>query len=105
MEAMAKHRSHSVAFKRQGPQEFLAGQTLHGLANCHIRPASLSITHISRAPFAPVESGVILSVTPIRGGVTDERGHGGQHLRLAGSRSSFGGVAGQAPGAQVALPA
>ncbi len=29
------------------------------------RPARLSITHISRAPFAPVGSGVILSVTPI----------------------------------------
>lgn len=29
---MAKHRSHSVEFKRQVVQEFLAGETLHGLA-------------------------------------------------------------------------
>jgi hypothetical protein len=45
-----------------------------------IHPAGLSITHISDAPFAHFESSVILSVTPIRGGVTDERGHGGQYL-------------------------
>jgi transposase len=35
MEAMAKHRSHSVDFKRQVAQEFLAGETLHGLAKRH----------------------------------------------------------------------
>lgn len=29
---MAKHRTHSVEFKRQVAQEFLAGETLHGLA-------------------------------------------------------------------------
>ncbi|CAK7261996.1 MULTISPECIES: transposase [unclassified Shinella] len=32
---MAKHRSHSVEFKRQVVQEFLAGETLHGLAKRH----------------------------------------------------------------------
>lgn len=32
---MAKHRSHSVEFKRQVAQEFLAGETLHGLAKRH----------------------------------------------------------------------
>ncbi|MEX2696651.1 hypothetical protein AB3479_30720 [Rhizobium mongolense] len=31
---MAKHRSHSVEFKRQVAQEFLA-ETLHGLAKRH----------------------------------------------------------------------
>jgi transposase len=35
MEAMARHRSHSVEFKRQIAQEFLAGETLHGLAKRH----------------------------------------------------------------------
>ena len=29
---MAKHRSHSIEFKRQVAQEFLAGETLHALA-------------------------------------------------------------------------
>ena len=29
---MAKHRTHSIAFKRQVVQEYLAGETLHGLA-------------------------------------------------------------------------
>ena len=32
---MAKHRSHSIAFKRQVAQEFIAGETLHGLAKRH----------------------------------------------------------------------
>ena len=32
---MAKHRSHSVEFKRQVAQEFVSGETLHGLAKRH----------------------------------------------------------------------
>src|SRR4029453_8701338 len=30
-----QHRSHSVAFKRQVAEEFLAGETVHGLAKRH----------------------------------------------------------------------
>jgi transposase-like protein len=32
---MARHRSHSVEFKRQVAQEYLSGETLHGLARRH----------------------------------------------------------------------
>ena len=32
---MAKHRTHSIAFERQVVQEYLAGETLHGLARRH----------------------------------------------------------------------
>jgi len=32
---MAKHRSHSIEFKRQVAQEFIAGETLHALAKRH----------------------------------------------------------------------
>jgi len=32
---MAKHRTHSVEFKRQVSQEYLSGKTLHGLAKRH----------------------------------------------------------------------
>ena len=32
---MAIHRTHSIAFKRQVAQEFIAGETLHGLAKRH----------------------------------------------------------------------
>ena len=32
---MARHRSHSAAFKRQVAAEFSAGETLHGLATRH----------------------------------------------------------------------
>ena len=35
MKAVAKHRSHSIEFKRQIAQEFIAGETLHGLAKRH----------------------------------------------------------------------
>ncbi|SCZ13865.1 transposase, partial [Microvirga guangxiensis] len=32
---MAKHRTHSIDFKRQVAQDYLAGETLHGLAKRH----------------------------------------------------------------------
>jgi transposase len=32
---MAKHRTHSIEFKRQVVQEFLGGESLHGLAKRH----------------------------------------------------------------------
>ena len=32
---MAKHRSHSIEFKREIAREFVAGETLHGLAKRH----------------------------------------------------------------------
>ena len=32
---MAKHRTYRIEFKRQVAQEFLAGETLHGLARRH----------------------------------------------------------------------
>ena len=32
---MARHRTHSIAFKRQVVQEYLAGETLHGLTRRH----------------------------------------------------------------------
>ncbi len=32
---MATHRTHNIAFKRQVAQEFLAGETLHGLSKRH----------------------------------------------------------------------
>jgi transposase-like protein len=35
MKAMRKHRTHSVEFKRQVSQEYLGGETLHGLAKRH----------------------------------------------------------------------
>src|SRR4051794_24049527 len=35
MEAMAKHRTHSAAFKRQVAEEFIAGEALHALSKRH----------------------------------------------------------------------
>ena len=32
---MARHRSYSIEFKRQVAQEYIAGETLHGLAKRH----------------------------------------------------------------------
>jgi transposase-like protein len=34
-ESMASHRTHSIEFKRQVAQEFLAGETPHGLSKPH----------------------------------------------------------------------
>ena len=33
--AMARHRTHSITFKKQVAQEYLAGESLHGLARRH----------------------------------------------------------------------
>jgi transposase len=35
MNAMTEHRSHSATFERQVAQEFIAGETLHGLSKRH----------------------------------------------------------------------
>lgn len=35
MKLMVKHRTHSAEFKRQVVQEYLGGETLHGLSNRH----------------------------------------------------------------------
>ena len=35
LKAMAKHRSHSIQFKRQVAQAFIAGETLHAPASRH----------------------------------------------------------------------
>ena len=32
---MSQHRSHSIEFKRQVAQEFIAGETLHALSKRH----------------------------------------------------------------------
>ena len=37
---MARHRIHSIAFKRQVVQEYQAGETLHGLARGTASPAT-----------------------------------------------------------------
>ena len=67
---MAKHRTHSIEFKRQVAQEFLAGETLHGLAKRHdicrnlsgsgfrsTRPAPLTKTRPRRIFFSNMKPG------------------------------------------------
>jgi hypothetical protein len=41
MKAMARQRSHSIEFKRQVAQEFIAGETLYGLSKQPGRHAPL----------------------------------------------------------------
>jgi transposase-like protein len=45
---MARHRSHSVEFKRQVAQEYLGGETLHGLAERH--GISRNLIRVDQAP-------------------------------------------------------
>jgi len=50
---MTRHRAHSIEFKRQVAQEFLAGETLHGLAKHHDISRNLTecgSTNMKRAP-------------------------------------------------------
>jgi transposase len=47
---MARHRSHSVAFKRQVAQEFVSGETLHGLAKRHDLSRNLIRLWVSAKP-------------------------------------------------------
>ena len=41
MKAIAKHRTHSIEFKRQVSQEYISGETLHGLSKQHDLSRSL----------------------------------------------------------------
>jgi len=45
---MTKHRSYSVEFKRQVVQEYLAGETLHGLAKRHLISRNLIRIWVAR---------------------------------------------------------
>ena len=45
---MAKHRRHSIAFKRQIAQAYLAGETVHGLARDHGLSRSLIRTWVDK---------------------------------------------------------
>ena len=46
---MAKHRTYSIEFKRQGAQEYLGGETLHGLASRH------DVLHSALGYLSPVQ--------------------------------------------------
>jgi transposase-like protein len=50
MDAMVKHRTHGIEFKRQVAQEFLGGETLHGLAKRH--DLSRNLIRVWRSPAA-----------------------------------------------------
>ena len=50
---MARYRSHSIEFKRQIAQEFLAGDTLHGLEKRHDISRNLIRVWVERYQAAP----------------------------------------------------
>jgi hypothetical protein len=55
MEAMAKHRTYSIEFKRQVAQEYIAGDTLHALAKRHDLSGNLIAPGSSRTtPARPI---------------------------------------------------
>jgi transposase-like protein len=53
MEAMAKHRTYSIEFKRQVAQEYIAGETLHALAKRHDLSRNLSASGWRSTKLAP----------------------------------------------------
>lgn len=74
---------HAVDWRAAGLEDFGQPKDFNARHLKRSPPMRLSITHISCARFASGESSVILSVTPNRGGVTDEQGHGSWRRRLA----------------------
>ena len=54
MEAMARHRTYSIAFKRQVAQEYLAGESLHGLAKRHDLARNLIRLNWGPTPRPPI---------------------------------------------------
>ena len=54
---MARHRIHSLAFKKQVVQEYAAGATLNGLAREHDRPLLGHESHNQIDEFATKVSG------------------------------------------------
>ena len=50
---MVRYRSHSIEFKRQIAQEFLAGETLHGLEKRHDLSRNLIRVWVERYQAAP----------------------------------------------------
>ena len=48
---MAKHRSHSIEFKRQVAQEFIAGETLHALSSRHDVSRNLMVRKFEAGAF------------------------------------------------------
>ena len=51
---MARHRTHSIDFKRLVVQEFLGGETLHGLAKRHDLSRNLIRIWVDCLTSAPV---------------------------------------------------
>jgi transposase-like protein len=68
MEAMAKHRTFSIEFKRQVAQEYIAGETLHALAKRHDLPRNLI-----RIWVAKYEAGDLSPATTVSRSVAVER--------------------------------
>ncbi len=59
---MTKHRSHSAAFKRQVAEEFLAGETLHGLSQRHDVSRQLIRIWVSKLEAAALDDDVQAAV-------------------------------------------
>ncbi|WP_020186226.1 helix-turn-helix domain-containing protein [Methylopila sp. 73B] len=66
---MTRHRSHSIAFKRQIAQEFISGETLHGLAKRHDLSRKLIRLWVQKFEAGAFdEDAVVLPLTLVRSG-------------------------------------
>jgi len=68
---MAKHRTHSVEFKKQVSQEYLSGETLHALAKRHNISRNLIRIWVEKFSNPPdsvvkIESAFYLQEKPLR---------------------------------------
>src|SRR6266699_1778234 len=62
---MAKHRSYSVEFKRQVVQDYLTGETLHGIAKRHDISRNLIRIWIAKHEAGALDSDIMAHITEI----------------------------------------
>jgi transposase len=80
---MAKHRSYSIEFERQVAQEYLGGETLHGLAKRHDISRDLIRIWVAKYEAGSFDSDVaVANIVQARGGA---HRHAGAPRRQAGS--------------------
>ena len=89
---MAKHRTHSTEFKRQVVQEYLSGETLHGLANRHDLSRNLIRIWVEKYQAGGLDEECFAM------GLLSEDRHGGQ-LRCCGLSGARGPLQCTQPGA------
>ena len=100
---MRKHRSYPIEFKRQVAQEYLAGETLHGLAKRHEINRNLVRIWVAKYEAGSFDSDVVAAdIVQTAGSAHRRAGAPGRQAR-ARERVFKGGLARRTPGREARL--